>query len=708
MAENDVEIKFGASLEGLQAGIEEAKEQVEGLSGPISGIVDSFKELGEALAAALAVEKIVDFAKEMGELGEATERMSKILGISTEQVGELSYAAAMTGTSTDNLVMMMSRFESGLSVAEKGTGRMAAGLRSLGLSAKELEGVNPSQQLREIAEAVSKVADSTAKTAALADLGRGFAQLIPLLDEGGEGFDELAEKARAAGVVMSPELTAKLVEMQHGMIGLREDIQGATISGFTPFIGAVNVAVGGMSSLTSGFTDSVNHGGLMKQMLDILADGFRIVESAVNDLVASLKMLGAVATYSITVAVDKALELGNTLSAVALDLAHLDPSFSHVAAVAHQGAQDATDAWNEMRKTIASALADNDEAAHKIWKDSPLAAKAGSLLGFHLTDPRTGEAAGVPTGGSDNAFKPPPPMPVEQTAGTKDTAAKDAEQQFSAEVQAAKAAEAEIAEGLEERLKTHQITMAQWLQQSNVALDAEALAVINAADKATAGTALNSEQKKAIWEKEERDLAEIALKEQKDFDKAAQETTKSWMTAGDAIAGTLNSQVNSLLKGTETIAQAFRNMAASIIEDLIKVAIKIAAEAVALEALSLATGGAAGGFGAGGFGGFLAGALHFAEGTNYVPTTGFHHLDQGEAVIPAHLNPSNPANSLSFGGDQRGQSSNSGGGGGDTHHHWGGVNINNTGGTLDPAEVAKAMDKAVRSGAHTGLKVFAR
>ncbi len=180
MAESDAEIRFGASLEGLQAGIEEAKEQLEGLTSPISGIVDAFGELGEALIAALAIEKIAEFAEEMGELGEQTERMSKILGISTEQVGELSYAAAMTGTSTDNLVMMMSRFESGLSEAEKGTGRMAAGLRSLGLSAKELEGVNPSQQLREIAEAVSKFANSSTKTAALADLGRGFAQMIPM------------------------------------------------------------------------------------------------------------------------------------------------------------------------------------------------------------------------------------------------------------------------------------------------------------------------------------------------------------------------------------------------------------------------------------------------------------------------------------------------------------------------------------------------
>src|ERR1700683_3886772 len=124
MAEDDVELRFGASLEGLQAGIEAAKEQVEGLSGPISEIASSFKELGEALVAALAIEKIADFAEEMGELGEQTERMSKMLGITTEQVGELSYAAALTGTSTENLAMMMGRFEAALPRAEEGTGRV--------------------------------------------------------------------------------------------------------------------------------------------------------------------------------------------------------------------------------------------------------------------------------------------------------------------------------------------------------------------------------------------------------------------------------------------------------------------------------------------------------------------------------------------------------------------------------------------------------
>ena len=107
-----------------------------------------------------------------------------------------------------------------------------------------------------------------------------------------------------------------------------------------------------------------------------------------------------------------------------------------------------------------------------------------------------------------------------------------------------------------------------------------------------------------------------------------------------------------------------------------------------MEALSIVSGGTLGGFGSGGAGNWLAGMLHFSEGTPYVPRTGFHHLDQGEMVVPAHMNPNNPANSNSLGG----------GGGGDTHHHWGGVHIDTGGRELDPDMLAAAMKKAMKGG----------
>ena len=52
MAESDVEVKFGASIEGLQAGVFEAREAIEGLGESVAGPIEAFKGLGEAIMAA--------------------------------------------------------------------------------------------------------------------------------------------------------------------------------------------------------------------------------------------------------------------------------------------------------------------------------------------------------------------------------------------------------------------------------------------------------------------------------------------------------------------------------------------------------------------------------------------------------------------------------------------------------------------------------
>jgi hypothetical protein len=59
----------------------------------------------------------------------------------------------------------------------------------------------------------------------------------------------------------------------------------------------------------------------------------------------------------------------------------------------------------------------------------------------------------------------------------------------------------------------------------------------------------------------------------------------------DKVASTLNSQVSSVLNGTETVKKAFSNMAKGIIEDVVKYAIKWAVEhAFAAAAVAFAAG----------------------------------------------------------------------------------------------------------------------
>ena len=84
-------------------------------------------------------------------------------------------------------------------------------------------------------------------------------ELIPLLDEGGKGSRNSSEKANEAGVVLDEAMTGRLVDMQHGLVNLQQDIQGLTTGAFAPFISVVNGAVAILTDLAHG-VDGIGHG----------------------------------------------------------------------------------------------------------------------------------------------------------------------------------------------------------------------------------------------------------------------------------------------------------------------------------------------------------------------------------------------------------------------------------------------------------------
>lgn len=69
----------------------------------------------------------------------------------------------------------------------------------------------------------------------------------------------------------------------------------------------------------------------------------------------------------------------------------------------------------------------------------------------------------------------------------------------------------------------------------------------------------------------ESDAADQIVKLQQ---KAAEESQKAWQKTEDQISGLITSQVDGLIKGTETVRQAFSKMSTSIIKDIAKYTIK--------------------------------------------------------------------------------------------------------------------------------------
>ena len=79
MSESDVDVRFGATIEGFTAGVKQVESQIRELSAPLAEVQESLSAMGEALIAAFAIEKIVDFTKEMAELGEQAAALDCVL-----------------------------------------------------------------------------------------------------------------------------------------------------------------------------------------------------------------------------------------------------------------------------------------------------------------------------------------------------------------------------------------------------------------------------------------------------------------------------------------------------------------------------------------------------------------------------------------------------------------------------------------------------
>ena len=166
-------------------------------------------------------------------------------------------------------------------------------LKAIGLSANQLIGVPLPEQFDRIADAVSKFADGGNKTAiVMALLGRGGAEMIPTLDLGRAGLDQIRPERRGCRHGHAGQTVAALATMKQSTTLLEESLKslGGTIMGqvapsITEFDNQLAHSVGNITALiaTGQLTDFV-----MKALgsdIQLVADYVELLAQAFTDLV---------------------------------------------------------------------------------------------------------------------------------------------------------------------------------------------------------------------------------------------------------------------------------------------------------------------------------------------------------------------------------------------------------------------------------------
>lgn len=201
-------VNIVAKTDRFTKGIMKAQSGIVRFGKSVMNITKQVAMFGAGIAAAGAA-TLTYLVKGQFSAVDALAKTSDRLGIATEKLAGLRLAAEETGVSTATLEMAMQRMVRRVAEAAQGTGEAQGALKELGLNAATLNQLSPDEQLRQIAGAMSGVANQGDKVRLAMKLfdSEGVA-LVNTLKLGTAGLDEAQAAADRLGLTVSREMAA--------------------------------------------------------------------------------------------------------------------------------------------------------------------------------------------------------------------------------------------------------------------------------------------------------------------------------------------------------------------------------------------------------------------------------------------------------------------------------------------------------------------
>lgn len=145
-------------------------------------------------------------ADRLGDLADAAAS----IGITTDALQELRYAAQLSGVQQEALQTSLTLLSRNLGTAASGMGAAKKSLDQMGLSAADLVAMPLPDALAKIADKMAEIESPAVRAAMAADLfGRSGVAMVPMLIKGADGMAALRKEANDLGVVVDESIIKK-------------------------------------------------------------------------------------------------------------------------------------------------------------------------------------------------------------------------------------------------------------------------------------------------------------------------------------------------------------------------------------------------------------------------------------------------------------------------------------------------------------------
>lgn len=240
----------------------------------ISGLIKGARVLVGAVAASAVVVGLKNLVDHQVEFARQLERTSKRLGIQTDSLQELRYAAEQAGIEQHTLDIGMQKFMIRTAQAAQGTGSAVKTLGELGVQLKDSAG-----NLRKPGDLIAQAADGFARLSSQADRAciaqtlfeEEGVQLIDMLQNGSAGLNKMRQQAEELGVVMDEQSLSAYHRFWQTLNRIGHALESLKRSFVVNLMPALQIAANGFEYFMVGLNKILKHTTLLKTILIVLA-----------------------------------------------------------------------------------------------------------------------------------------------------------------------------------------------------------------------------------------------------------------------------------------------------------------------------------------------------------------------------------------------------------------------------------------------------
>ncbi len=251
----------------LISAVDQTKTAFDSIKRGLGGLTDTAKSVNGVLAnlgVAVSVAGLAAMVKSAIDTGDALDEMSQRVGVSVETLSVWKPAAEQSGVSGESFEKGLRKLSTTMLEAATGSEDAARGFSAVGVEFKNQDGTlrATDQVLLDLAERFKAMPDGAEKTALAVQLfGKSGAELIPFLNQGRDGINELAAEMQALGVQMSSETAAQAGNFNDAL----DKLKLATTSIGNQIIASLLPA---LNDMAGGMVESAKQGGTLRTILD--------------------------------------------------------------------------------------------------------------------------------------------------------------------------------------------------------------------------------------------------------------------------------------------------------------------------------------------------------------------------------------------------------------------------------------------------------